>query len=151
MSEIKSKKIKLFGTHHLVCSLANIKKMTFLYDKAFLNLDILVQWPSQDFFSLCLTSSFYLRIMLIFINKLYGITWSPNCWWSKHGVCLNQTIYIKLFYRDGIQLCFLEIGWYYRHQLPHQFLCGAEDQTQVILHARQVFCKLNICTRSNRV
>lgn len=35
MSEIKSKKIKLFGTHHLVCSLANIKKMTFLYDKAF--------------------------------------------------------------------------------------------------------------------
>jgi hypothetical protein len=50
MSEIKSKKIKLFGTHHLVCSLANIKKMTFLYDKAFLNLDILVQWPSQDFF-----------------------------------------------------------------------------------------------------
>lgn len=64
--------------------------------------------------------------MLIVINKLYGITWSPID--EANMVYILTKHYTKNLSTEMEFSYALEIGWDYRHQSLHQVLCDAEDQ-----------------------
>lgn len=65
--------------------------------------------------------------MLIFINKFYGITWSPVD--EANMVYILTKQYTKHLSTEMEFSYVLEIGWDYRHQSLHHVLYGAEDQT----------------------